>query len=148
MGRRKWIGRERRREPWWDGGGGKKVVWKKRTQSLKLPRPGIDRPIMWSSIYKNAAITANFMETFISLLRPLSPPAPACCFNRILIDRSKFDWAATELCNGCTKPRSQHRDRRVGVGWGDLPFIQYRDLSSSSGSGSLSGLLCLSHLLR
>ncbi|GAA6080276.1 uncharacterized [Tachysurus ichikawai] len=29
----------------------------------------------------------------------------------ILIDRSRFDWAATELCNGCTKPRSGRIDR-------------------------------------
>lgn len=73
---------------------------------------------MWSSIYKNVAITANFMETFIPL--PPTPPPPIHSlpplffvwrFNRILIDRSRFDWAATELCNGCTKPRSGRIDR-------------------------------------
>lgn len=37
------------------------------TQSPKLPQLGIDWPIMWSSIYKNVAVAANFMETFISL---------------------------------------------------------------------------------
>lgn len=97
-------------------GGGN--IQKGRAQSLKLPLPGIDRPIMWSSIYKNVAITANFMETFFPLL---PNPPPNCTqpsssffvwrFNRILIDRSRFDWAATELCNGCTKPRSGCIDR-------------------------------------
>lgn len=89
----------------------------RRTQSPKLPQLGIDWPIMWSSIYKNVAVVANFMETFISLSPILltAPPSHSLvpflsffvwCFNRILIDRSRFDWAATELCNGCTKPRS------------------------------------------
>lgn len=47
---------------------------KGRTQSLKLPQPGIDWPIMWSSIYENVAVASNFMETFIS--RSPSHPAP------------------------------------------------------------------------
>lgn len=73
---------------------------------------------MCSSIYKNVAITANFMETFIPLLPTLPHLYTAFLlfffvwrFNRILIDRSRFDWAATELCNGCTKPRSGRIDR-------------------------------------
>lgn len=58
------------------------------------------------------------METFIPLPPSLPPPRHSlpppffvCRFNRILIDRSRFDWAATELCNGCTKPRSGRIDR-------------------------------------
>lgn len=47
----------------------------RRTQSLKLPQLGIDWPIMWSSIYKNVAVVANFMETFISLSPTTNSPS-------------------------------------------------------------------------